>query len=288
LHLLVRTHEQLVAAIECCPDSITLDYLELYGLRPSIEQIQAAGITARVASPRILKPSEQKIVRFLLSLECEILVRSGGLLKGLVDDSRTLPPLIGDFSLNAANAMSATIYLQMGLSRITPTYDLNSKQIEELAERVDASSLEVIAYSHLPVFHTEHCVFCRFLSDGTDSTNCGHPCESHRVAVRDAGGREHPVMADVGCRNTVFGAEAQTDPAALAQWHSAGIQHYRIEFVHESPQQVSRITVAFRDYFNAGKKASQLARELEQLSPQNTTKGSLFVPKDFKELVQLH
>ncbi len=40
------------------PASITLDYLELYGLRPAVERVQAAGITARVASPRVLKPNE--------------------------------------------------------------------------------------------------------------------------------------------------------------------------------------------------------------------------------------
>ena len=263
LHLLVRTAEQLTAAIECRPESITLDYLELYGLRPSIEQIQAAGITARVASPRILKPSEQKIVRFLLSLDCEILVRSGGLLKGLVDSCLDLPALCGDFSLNAANALSVESYLQMGLNRITPTYDLNSKQIEGLTERIPCSALEVIVYSHLPVFHTEHCVFCRFLSDGTDSTNCGHPCEKYRVAVRDSSGREHPVMADVGCRNTVFGAEAQTDPNSLARWESAGIKHYRIEFVHQSPPQVAGITGAFRDHIDKKINASQLGNRTQ-------------------------
>ena len=224
----------------------------------------------------------------MLSLDCQILVRSGGLLKGLVDSVQELPALFGDFSLNAANALSVETYLQMGLSRITPTYDLNSKQIEELTDRIPALSLEVIAYSHLPVFHTEHCVFCRFLSDGTDSTNCGHPCEQHRVAVRDSNGREHPVMADIGCRNTVFGAEAQTDPNSLAHWQSAGIQHYRIEFVHQSPQQVCGITGAFRDYFDTAINASQLGSTLNQHSPQRTTQGSLFVPKDYKELIQLN
>ena len=67
----------------------------------------------------------------------------------------------------------------------------------------------MVAYQHLPVFHTEHCVFCRFLSTGTSYKDCGRPCEEHRVALRDDAGRAHPVMADVGCRNTVFGAEAQ-------------------------------------------------------------------------------
>jgi putative protease len=83
LHLLVRTPEQLAAALDLRPASITLDYLELYGLRPAVEQVQAAGIDARVASPRVLKPNEQRIVNFLLRLDCTILVRSGGLLQAL-------------------------------------------------------------------------------------------------------------------------------------------------------------------------------------------------------------
>ena len=83
LHLLVRTPEQLDAAIAVRPASITLDYLDLYGLRPAVERVQAAGITARVASPRVLKPDEQRIVTFLLGLDCDIVVRSSGLLHAL-------------------------------------------------------------------------------------------------------------------------------------------------------------------------------------------------------------
>jgi putative protease len=83
LHLLVRTPEQLDAAIGLLPASITLDYLDLYGLRPAVERVQAAQITARVASPRVLKPDEQRIVAFLNGLNCEIVVRSTGLLHAL-------------------------------------------------------------------------------------------------------------------------------------------------------------------------------------------------------------
>ena len=287
LHLLVRTAEQLDAAIQTRPDSITLDYLELYGLRPSVEKIQAANIVARVASPRILKPSEQNIIRFLTSLNCEILVRSGGLLQDLLKTDIDRGLLIGDFSLNAANRLTVETWRQMGLSRITPTYDLNAQQISDLAELVDPAGIEVIAFSHLPVFHTEHCVFCRFLSDGTDNTNCGHPCETHRIAVRDSQGREHPVMADVGCRNTVFGAEAQTDSHAVAGWQAAGISNFRLEFVYQTPEQIAAIADAFRSHLDGMTVAQDLAQVLRENSPQQTTKGSLFVPDDFKSLVQL-
>ena len=72
-------------------------------------------------------------------------------------------PLIGDFSLNAANVLSADAFLRLGLERITPTHDLNAAQVADLAREIGADKLEVVAYQHLPVFHTEHCVFCRFL-----------------------------------------------------------------------------------------------------------------------------
>lgn len=292
IHLLVRTPEQLDAAIAVTAEltlaSITLDYLELYGLRPSIEKIRDAGIRPRVASPRVLKPSEQNVIRFLTSLECDILVRSGGLLHDLVEGEDPISQaLIGDFSLNAANGLSCQTYLDMGLSRITPTYDLNSQQISDLTDLVPAAALEVIAYSHLPVFHTEHCVFCRFLSEGTDNTNCGHPCEKHRIAVRDGQGRAHPVMADVGCRNTVFGAEAQVDPSSLQDWRSHGISNFRLEFVHQSPQQVRDIASAFQNYFQGNLSLPKFEQTLRDHSPQQTTAGSLFVPDDFKQLVQL-
>lgn len=162
LHILVRTPEQLQAAIAAKPDSITLDYLELYGLKPAVELVQAHGITVRVASPRVLKPSEQRIIHFLLKLGCEIVVRSTGLLEALRQEQH--PALIGDFSLNAANSITANTLLELGLERITPTHDLNAAQVAALAEQLGSAAVEVIAYQHLPVFHTEHCVFCRFLS----------------------------------------------------------------------------------------------------------------------------
>jgi putative protease len=142
----------------------------------------------------------------------------------------------------------------------------------------------VIAYQHLPVFHTEHCVFCRFLSTGTSYRDCGRPCEQHRVALKDSSGRAHPVMADVGCRNTVFGAEAQEASRHLDTWLGAGIRHFRLEFVHESGEQVRRVTRAFYSALAGRINSVQLAVELKQAAPQGVTEGSLFVPNDYRTL----
>ena len=280
LHLLVRNPEQLEAAISAEPDSITLDYLDLYGLRPSVERVKAAGVQVRVASPRILKPGESRIVTFLVSLQCPILIRSTGILRTLRETAGQ--PLIGDFSLNAANTLTAEAYLDLGIERLTPTHDLNAAQISGLASTIGPERLEAIAYQHLSVFHTEHCVFCRFLSTGTSYRDCGRPCEQHRVALRDSEGRAHPVIADVGCRNTVFGAEAQEASAHMDSWRKVGIRHFRLEFVHESADEVHRVTSAFQAFLAGRIDARQLASELKRCAPAGVTEGSLFVSQDFE------
>lgn len=282
LHLLVRTTDQLEAALAAAPASITLDYLDLYGLRPSIESVKKRGIVARAASPRVLKPGEDRILAFLLSLDCPVLVRSTGILDALA--ARAHPTLIGDFSLNAANSLSAAEYLNRGLSGLTPTHDLNAAQVADLARDAGPEYIEAIAYQHLPVFHTEHCVFCRFLSTGTSYKDCGRPCEKHRVELRDHEGRAHPVIADVGCRNTVFGAEAQQAGEHLALWREAGIRNFRLEFVNETACQVRAIAQLFSDALAGNIGAPRLSRELRAIAPQGITQGSLFIPANYQLL----
>ena len=282
LHLLVRTAEQLDAALEQRPASITLDYLDLYGLRPSIQRVRDAGIAVRVASPRVLKPGEEKIVDFLLGCDCPILVRSSGLLEAL--RHREARDLTGDFSLNAANVLTAREFFGLGLKHLTPTYDLNAAQVADLARQVGGDRIEAVAYQHLPVFHTEHCVFCRFLSTGTSYRDCGRPCEVHRVALRDTAGREHPVMADVGCRNTVFGAEAQEASIHLEAWRAAGIARFRLEFAHESAAQVTAVTRAFADALAGRRTGRELMQQLQKVAPQGVTQGSFFIPDNYLTL----
>ena len=276
VHLLVRTPRQLEAAIRIHPASITLDYLDLFGLRPSVELVRSSGIEARVASPRVLKPGEERIVEFLLKLDCTIVVRSAGLLHTLTQGEH--PDLIGDFSLNAANLLSAHELLSRGLARITPTHDLNAAQVAALAIGIGPASIEVAAYQHLPVFYTEHCVFCRFLSTGTSYLDCGRPCDVHQVKLRDENGRAHPVIADVGCRNTVFGAEAQEASSHLQSWLEAGIRHFRLEFAHESAAELTEVSNAFISALNGSCDRRELALRLKRIAPQGTTEGSLFVP----------
>ena len=280
VHLLVRNTEQLEAALAARPASITLDYLDFYGLKPSLDRVKRAGIEARVASPRVIKPGEERIAGFLTSCDCPILVRPAGLIEALRGT------LDGDFSLNAANVLSAGMLFDLGLRRLTPTHDLNGRQVAELARKIGAGRIEAVAYQHLPVFHTEHCVFCRFLSSGTSYKDCGRPCDKHTVALRDTSGRAHAVIADAGCRNTVFGAEAQEASLHLEAWLDAGIRHFRLEFVHEDAEAVTCVTAAFAEFFAGRSSSARLRGALRQSAREGITEGSLCVPTTLLPVLQ--
>ena len=108
--------------------------MDLYGLRPAVDRVQAAGIEARVASPRILKPAEQRVVNFLLRLGCPILVRSAGLLQAL-KEAATQTFAAPDRRLQPQRRQpdQRRDLPGPGAGRLTPTHDLNAAQVAELA-----------------------------------------------------------------------------------------------------------------------------------------------------------
>eukprot|EP00793_Prasinoderma_coloniale_P003488 PRCOL_00006724-RA len=305
LTVLCRTHEQAIAA-SALPwvHEICLDFLEVHGLSETVAAVRDAGKRVCVATPRVIKPREEHLWRFYVRLQPDaLLVRSAGLLQTLVElggagatlqengsggdggagPALRIPRLHGDFSLNAANAISAGQMLTRGnLDRLCLTHDLSAQQLRGVAHALGdgAIALEAVVWQHLPVFHTEHCVFCRFLSDGDNRSNCGEPCERHSVRIRDDTGLEHLVLADQGCRNTVFSAKAQSgarDARALAD---AGFGSLRIELVDESPADTRMILEGFRGLLMGDLDEDELWHALEGVRDgsgraQGITRGSL-------------
>jgi putative protease len=93
--------------------------------------------------------------------------------------------------------------------------------------------------------------------------------------------------ADVGCRNTVFGAKAQEASEHLQTWRDAGIEHYRLEFVHETAGQLTGVAQAFADAHHRKLDQAELRNQLKRISAQGITEGSLFVPGNYLEVPTL-
>jgi putative protease len=183
---------------------------------------------------------------------------------------------IGDYSLNVANRLAADYFKnQFGLERVTASYDLNFTQLEALLQAAPAEWFEVTIHQHIPMFHMEHCVFCAFLSDGTDYTNCGRPCDKLDVKLRDRVGAEHPLKADAGCRNTLFNARAQTGADYVSRMLALGVRHFRLEFLNETPEQLAQIISKYRQLLAGEITGPQLWRELKLLNQLGVTRGQL-------------
>jgi U32 family peptidase len=278
LIILVRSLPQLEAALKCGAQTLYCDFEDSKKYREGVSMVHCASGCAApnrtiwVAPPRIFKMGEEWILKQVRSCNADgYLVRNYDHLKFFADCRRT-----GDFSLNVANKLTADYFKnRFGLERVTASYDLNFSQLEALLKSAPPEWFEITIHQHMPMFHMEHCVFCAFLSDGTDYTNCGRPCDSHDVKLRDRVGAEHPLKADTGCRNTVFNSMAQTGAEYVARMLALGARHFRIEFLNETPDQVVQTITRYRQLLRGEIEGSQLYKELKLLNQLGVTRGQI-------------
>jgi putative protease len=225
-----------------------------------------------VAAPRIFKPGEEWILKQVRSSEADgYLVRNYDHLAFFADDRKR-----GDFSLNVANPWTAEYFIRRyGLERVTASYDLNITQLEALLQRAPGGWFDITLHQHMPMFHMEHCVFCAFLSAGKDYRDCGRPCDTHRVALRDRVGAELPLRADAGCRNTVFNNRAQTGADYAGRLLELGARSFRVEFVNEGADEVQRTLSRYGQLIRGEIAGAELWRELKLVNQLGVTRGQM-------------
>jgi putative protease len=274
LAVLVRSLEQLEALKGLPLQRVIVDLEHPRQLREAVQCGRGCwpgGVWA--AGQRICRPDE--------AWSLEPLLRSGadGFLVRNADQLERLTPVApcqGDFSLNVANPLSARWLIQRwGLERITASYDLALDQLLALVRGCPPNSVEITLHQHMPLFHMEHCLFCAFLSEGHDHTDCGRPCESHEVLLRDRSGAEHPLRADLGCRNTLFNGRAQTAAEAIPQFLKAGVRDFRVELLQDNAADTRRRVELYLQAL-AGELSGRAVWQQEQLENRlGVTRGTL-------------
>jgi putative protease len=286
---LCRTMDQITAALDTGCGTLYVDfedirrYADAVGLVRSRSTLDALRPTVYLATPRIQKAGEQGFFKVIESAKPDgILIRNLGALDYF--RNKTARPavapyrLIGDFSLNVANPLTADVLMREGFERLTVSYDCNAQQVLALLQAAPPWWFELAIHQHMPMFHMEHCVFAAFLSDGTDATNCGRPCDVHNLKLRDRVGMEHPVKADVGCRNTVFHARAQSGAEFLRSFVDAGASVFRVELLEEDAAQSKRVLQSYRELIDgAMQDPAELSRRLHVVRQLGVTSGTLTV-----------
>ncbi len=310
LSVLVRGMEQLDAVLALPPSAkrptmVYCDFEDLRRYHEAVGKTREAGISIGLASLRIIKPGEEGLLSIIAKAQPDaVLVRNlaaveyfrewnafgdgeterhggrslqregGGGGKEKDRRGRSLQ-LIGDFSLNVANEFTADLFSGEGLTRLTPSYDLNWEQLAAMLRRIDPGLFEVVVHQHMPMFHMEHCVFAAMLSNGKDASDCGRPCDRHRVELRDRTGAAFPLLADTGCRNTVFNAVPQSAAEYIPKMLAAGVRHFRVELLRETAAEVAPLLEHYSRVIAGEETSRQTWRNLQILNQLGVTRGTL-------------
>ena len=114
-----------------------------------------------------------------------------------------------------------------------------------------------------------------FLSAGKDWRDCGRPCDRHKVELRDRVGAAFPVLADTGCRNTVFNALPQSAAEYLPRMRAVGLRHFRVELLRETPEQVGPLLERYARVLAGLDDGRDTWRQLRALNQVGLTRGTL-------------
>ncbi len=274
LHVLCRSLAQLDAALACEVSSVMVDFQDIRQYRDAAARARAKGALLLIATPRIQKPDEMGILRVLARHGADgILARN---LAGLEYCRENRIPAVADFSLNATNELTVEWLQARGAQRVTASYDMNRDQLLELVAAVPSEWLEVVIHQHMPMFHMEHCVFCAVLSPGTNKHNCGRPCDEHQVRLRDRVGQQHPLAADVGCRNTLFNAVPQSGAEAVPELVRRGVRDFRVELLHDAPrEEIARTIRLYRRLLCGEIGGREVYGTLQAANRVGVTRGTL-------------
>lgn len=266
---LLQFREILAAGIK----NLYADFQDIREYREAVMAAHAADTTIFLATPRIQKPDEMGIFQALSKHNADgILVRN---LSGLRFFRERGIPVIADFSLNAANELTTQYLIEQGAQRVTPSYDLNREQLLDLVTAVPSDWLEVVVHQHMPMFHMEHCVFCAVLSPGTNKQNCGRPCDSHEVKLRDRLQIEHPLVADVGCRNTLFNAVPQSGAEIVPELQKRGVARFRVELLNDRGPELNNLISLYRQLLAGQTTGKEVWSRLKATNRIGITRGTL-------------
>ena len=276
LAVLCRTAEQIEAALACGVHRIYADFEDIRRGKEAVALVRASGNSRAqifLATPRIQKAGENGFFKVIENAAPDgVLVRNLGAIEHF---AKTPLQAIGDFSLNVANPLAAAHFIERGLVRLTISYDLNITQILALLAAAPPVWFELTLHQHMPMFHMEHCVFAAFMSKGTSFLDCGRPCEKQRVALRDRVGVEHPLRADVGCRNTLFNAVPQTGAKFFHELRNAGLRSFRIELLEETSADAEKTIRAYQALLRGERDGKTLWRDLRAQNQIGVTRGTL-------------
>jgi U32 family peptidase len=275
ISVLCRNLDQLTAVLNSRPTMVYCDFADPRDYAEAVSRGRAAGTPVSLATVRLIKPGEERFLAPLAEAKPDaILVRS---LAALAWFRKTAPamPLIGDFSLNVANELTASLLVEAGAERITTALDLNLRQLAALANRFSPGRLEPIIHLHVPMMYTEHCPAAANLSSSKTNDSCGRPCATgHRIELEDRVGARHTMLFDARCGCTIISGHVQSAIDLVPAMTAAGLRQFRVELLDEKPGDVTALLDLYGRAVVGRIDPEEAATQLAELVPAGVRRGT--------------
>lgn len=189
--------------------------------------LEARGVSLRLRTPTIVRPSERRAIQKWLDLGLPLLSGHLGLVSELSGTSRDV---IADYAVNCFNQHTAAELFRIGARRITLSVELTVEEMRDVSAPWSGRGFEVFLYGRPEGMTLEHCV----LSAAFDrkATTCRDLCvQKHtNITLTDPSGYAFPVATDSACRNRLLHSRPVEGSEYLPRLWSFGLRGFHAVF----------------------------------------------------------
>ncbi|WP_371381572.1 peptidase U32 family protein [Sporomusa aerivorans] len=219
----------------------------LQDIATAVEMAKQHNAQVVVTTPRITMEREtgelEQLFTALTAVKPHgIMVANSGMLR-LARQISGLP-VQTDYSLNLFNHLTTAWLQANGASKATLSLEATYEQIAELAKH-STLPLEVIVHGPTEAMVLDHCVPSAVL-ENTPPLPCQHICSDRQYSLLDSAGERHDIKIDQYCRNHILFAKDLCLLPHLPALVKAGINQFRIEGQHYTPELTGMLTAIYR------------------------------------------
>lgn len=155
--------------------------------------------------------------------------------------------VVSDFSLNVVNSKAVYLLHSLGVQRVTLSYELNKKQIQDLIEAYQEENkgfpnLEMIVYGHTHLLFTEYCPLKKM--------NLCSVCKKHSFILKDEYGT-FPILSHEDCTTTILNGKILNLIDELESIQNISV--FRLQFTIESKEETIKVIKQFQEKLSSQK-----------------------------------
>ena len=128
----------------------------------------------------------------------------------------------------------------------------------------------------MPAFHSEYCAFAAFGAKAKRFPECDKFCTKHKVEILDHKGKKHFLQSDSECRNTLYLGTPRSALRLLPKLKKAGITHFRLEMLDDSPEMVRRKIEIYASALNGTLPLQEAIGQINAEEKYGVSEGQLF------------